>query len=70
VPRLRASAAEVETALNELACGSAAAYVDVPYMRQVWQMIQTQDTPEAFYKSITILTRGIMAGLFVNNFYA
>jgi asparagine synthase (glutamine-hydrolysing) len=70
VPRLRASASEVEAALNELARGPAAEYVDVPYMRQVWQMIQTEDTPEAFHKSITILTRGIMAGLFVNDFYA
>ncbi len=69
VPRLRASAGEVEAALNELARGLAAEYVDVPYMRQVWQMIQAQDTPEAFDKSVTILTRGIMAGLFVNGFY-
>jgi asparagine synthase (glutamine-hydrolysing) len=70
VPRLRASSGEVAAALNELACGPAAEYVDVPYMRQVWQMIQTDDTPEAFHKSITILTRGIMAGLFVNDFFA
>ncbi len=68
VPRLRACANEVEVALDELARGPAAAYVDVPYMRQVWQTIQTQDTPEAFHKAITILTRGIMAGLFVNGF--
>jgi asparagine synthase (glutamine-hydrolysing) len=66
VPRLRGCASEVETALDELAQGSAVEYVDVPYMREVWQMIQTQDTPEAFHKSVTVLTRGIMAGLFVN----
>ncbi|MCX6556470.1 MAG: asparagine synthase C-terminal domain-containing protein, partial [Candidatus Aminicenantes bacterium] len=66
VPRLRASASEVEMALTELARGSAVEYVDVPYMRRVWQMIQKQDTPDAFHKSVTILTRGIMAGLFVN----
>ena len=70
VPRLRACAGEVETALDELTTGPAAAYVDVPYIRQVWQMIQMQDTPEALRKAITILTRGIMAGLFVNDFYA
>jgi asparagine synthase (glutamine-hydrolysing) len=69
VPRLRACAMEVEIALNELARGPAAEYVDVTYMRQVWRMIQTDDTPEAFIKSITVLTRGIMAGLFVNQFY-
>ena len=70
VPRLRACASEVEAALDELAQGPAAGYVDVPYMREVWQLIQTQDTPEAFRKAITVLTRGIMAGLFVNEFNA
>lgn len=69
VPRLRASAGEVEAALNELDAGPAAAYVDAPYMREVWTMIQTNDTPEAFGKSVTVLTRGIMAGLWVNGFY-
>ena len=69
VPRLRACAAEVETALDELSNGPAAAYVDVPYLRGVWQRVQTQDTREAFLKATTILTRGIMAGLFVNGFY-
>jgi asparagine synthase (glutamine-hydrolysing) len=68
VPRLRACAAEVEAVLDELEHGPAAAYVDVAYMRDVWQLIQTQDTPEAYRKSITILTRGVMAGLFVNDF--
>lgn len=66
VPRLRVCAGEVEEALNELQSGPAAAYVDVPYMYEVWRMIQTQDTPEAFRKAVTVITRGIMAGLFVN----
>ena len=68
VPRLRADANAVETALDELARGPAAAYVDVPYMRQTWQLIQTHDTREAHSKAVTILTRGIGAGLFVNEF--
>jgi asparagine synthase (glutamine-hydrolysing) len=68
VPRLRACAEEVETALVELAAGPAAEYVNVPYMREVWRMIETEDSPEAFRKSATILTRGIMAGLWVNGF--
>jgi asparagine synthase (glutamine-hydrolysing) len=59
----------VEDALNELSQGPASEYVDINYMRQVWRMIQTEDTNEAFVKSITIMTRGIMAGLFVNRFY-
>ena len=66
VPRLRVCASEVETALNELAQGPAVDYVDVPHMREIWRTIQTQDTPEAFRTSVTVLTRGIMAGLFVN----
>jgi len=69
VLRLRACAEEVESALSDLARGPSAEYVDVEYMRQVWEMIQLNDTSEAFVKSITILTRGIMAGLFVNRFY-
>jgi asparagine synthase (glutamine-hydrolysing) len=69
VPRLRACAGEVEAALDELATGPAAAYVNVPQMRAVWTLIQTNDTQEAYYQAVTILTRGIMAGLWVNGFY-
>jgi len=69
VPRLRSCANEVEDVLNEIMRGPASEYVDVPYMRAVWKIIQTEDTNEAFVKSITVLTRGIMAGLFVNQFY-
>jgi asparagine synthase (glutamine-hydrolysing) len=70
VPRLRACADEVEVVLGELEHGPAATYVDVTYMRQAWQCIKTENTPDSFYKSATILTRGIMAGLFVNDHYA
>jgi asparagine synthase (glutamine-hydrolysing) len=66
VPRLRATGAEVETALDELDGGPAAGYVDVPYMREVWTMIQREDTPDAFRKAVSVLTRGIMGGLHVN----
>ena len=69
VPRLRASSDEVETALVEIETGPAAAYLDVPNMRRVWGMVQTEDTMEAFHKTVTVLTRGIMAGLFVNQFF-
>ncbi len=68
VPRLRACAAEVDCTLEELSHGRAAEYVDVAYMRNVWQMVKTQNTPEALRKSVTVLTRGIMAGLFVEQF--
>lgn len=69
VYRLRSSAKEVDSVLSELSAGAAAAYVDLPRMQQTWQLIQRQETLETHIKSVTILTRGIMAGLFVNKFY-
>jgi asparagine synthase (glutamine-hydrolysing) len=68
VPRLRACAAEVEAALDEIARGPGGGYVDVSRLRQAWAMIQAHDTPEAFQLAVTVLTRGVMAGLFVNEF--
>jgi asparagine synthase (glutamine-hydrolysing) len=66
VPRLRRHARDVESALDEVESGAAVTYLDVPYMREVWRMVQDDDTPEALTKSVTVLTRGIMAGLYVN----
>jgi len=60
----------VEAVLDELARGPAAEYVDVGYMRQVWSLAQTEDTHESFLRTSMVLPRGIMAGLFVNQFYA
>ena len=57
-------------ALVELQTGAAANYLDLLYIREVWQMIRTEDTPEASRKSGTGLTRGIAAGLLVNQFSA
>jgi asparagine synthase (glutamine-hydrolysing) len=69
VTRLRLSAAEVDATLHELTIGPSSAYIDVLYMKMVWQQILTEDSMETYSKSISILTRGIMAGLFVNHFY-
>lgn len=69
VPRLRACAAEVETALAELAHGPAAEYVDLNHMYQAWQVTQRENTNEAFVVSKQIVLRGIMIGLFVNDFH-
>ncbi|MFZ6027641.1 MAG: asparagine synthase-related protein [Chloroflexota bacterium] len=66
VPRLRAEAQRVEAVLDDLARGPAAVYLDVPYLRQSWQMIRVEDTPQAFLKATAVLTRGMMAGLFLN----
>jgi asparagine synthase (glutamine-hydrolysing) len=67
VPRLRASAEEVDDALDELAGGPAADYVDVPYMRETWRLIQREDTRETLRKAGIVLMRGIMGGLYVNS---
>lgn len=69
VPRLRANGCELELVLKELSSGPAAEYLNVPYMWQVWRKVQSDDTPEAYRLAITVLTRGIMGGLFVNGFY-
>lgn len=68
VPRLRDCSSEVEGALFELSQGPASEYIDADYMYQVWRMIRAENTIEAHQKAVTVLTRGIMAGLFVNHF--
>jgi asparagine synthase (glutamine-hydrolysing) len=70
VPRLRECTSDVDSVLKELSIGPAAQYVDVPYMYQTWQNIQTQDSPESSLLARTVVCRGIMAGLFVNKFSA
>ncbi len=66
VARLRSCAGEVDEALDELAAGAATAYVDVGHMRDCWQAIQREDTSETHRMAVSIVTRGIMAGLFAN----
>lgn len=68
VPRLRASADDVEDALSEIGHGPAAAYVDVPRLRAAWEKIATGDTRETRILATVVLMRGVMAGLFVNGF--
>ena len=68
VVRLRACADEVEGALAEIEKGPGADYVDCASLRNVWQVIQVEDSPRAFQWSVSILTRGIMGGLFVNDY--
>jgi len=68
VPRLRHSAAAVEGALAEIENGPAAAYVSVTTMRKAWERMRTEDSPGSSRLAVDVLTRGIMAGLFVNGF--
>jgi asparagine synthase (glutamine-hydrolysing) len=68
--RLRDSAGEVEETLTEVAQGPASGYVDVAHMRRIWTLIREQNTPQALGGAGSVLMRGLMAGLFVNRFYA
>ena len=68
VPRLRQFSGDVEEALAEVAAGPGAAFVDVEKMRRVWTQVQTEDSRQALSLSASLLTRGLMAGLFVNGF--
>jgi asparagine synthase (glutamine-hydrolysing) len=61
--------AEILLSLEELEKGPAADYVDVSYMREVWEFIKCTESPDAHTMTGNILLRGIMAGLYVNNFY-
>ncbi len=68
VPRLRACADEVESALDDVANGPAAAYVSSLRLRQAWDRVKAEDNQESFRCAAAVLARGIMAGLFVNGF--
>jgi asparagine synthase (glutamine-hydrolysing) len=68
VPRLRFHADEVTEALDEVGRGPGAAYLDMARLAAVWQRVQVEDTPDVSRLAFTVLTRGIMAGLFVNAF--
>jgi asparagine synthase (glutamine-hydrolysing) len=74
VARLRHFPGDMEGALSEISSGPGADYVDVSRMRDVWDQIgrstDAEDTPELFRLAVSVLTRGIMAGLFVNRFSA
>ncbi len=66
VSRLRHCAEEVDDALEELETGPARAYLDVGHMRDSWRTIRRQDTTDTHRLGVSVLTRGIMGGLFAN----
>jgi asparagine synthase (glutamine-hydrolysing) len=66
--RLRAEAAQVEATLDALEHSPAVEYLHMPHLRQVWRTIQSEDSNQAFIQSLTILTRGLMAGLFIKRY--
>jgi asparagine synthase (glutamine-hydrolysing) len=66
VNRLRACSEDVNAALEELRAGPAVAYVDVDHMANAWRAIQREDSIETHRLAVSVLTRGIMGGLFAN----
>ncbi|MDD4921043.1 MAG: asparagine synthase-related protein [Bacteroidales bacterium] len=67
--RFRISANEVEIALDELSSGPAAAFVNVSYLRNIWSVIRTGGGIKGSFRYGFHLSRGIMAGLWINEFY-
>ncbi len=67
VPRLRAHADEVEAVLDEISRGPAAAFIDSARLAVAWQRVQVEDSPAVLRLTMTTLTRGMMAGMFVNS---
>ena len=62
--RLVASAAEVERTLDQLeASPLPGRYLDLARMRRVWDTLKQGVGPDTTHSAVTILTRGIMAGL-------
>ena len=67
--RLIASAPEVEQALGEIgASGLAGQYLNLPRMRRVWDLIRRRVDYDSTHQAMTILARGMMAGLFLVSF--
>lgn len=69
VPRLRRNAPAVIQALDEVSKGPGAEYVDVPKMRRTLERVCVEDSPATYMDAFGVLCRGLMAGLFVNQFF-
>jgi len=64
--RLLRTAPEMEAALAELAASERVTrYLDVDRMRTVWADLQTRVDAQTTHRAVTILLRGLMAGLFL-----
>lgn len=64
--RLHASGAEVEEALDEVSTGLAPDYLNLDAMRAAWRDVRDRPTPLTTHRAGTILLRGLMAGLWLN----
>jgi asparagine synthase (glutamine-hydrolysing) len=65
VLRLRAERDAVEACLDRLEHSPAAGYVSLPALRGAWATALSQDSPQALIDAVSVLTRGLMAGLFI-----
>ena len=66
--RLLAYPREMDSALNRVAAVPAAAEVlDIVAMRGAWQALKTEVTPQNASRASSLLLRGLMAGLFLEN---
>ena len=64
--RLRQSSEHVEAALAQVEDSDAAcSIVDPVRLRAAWRVVSSQDTRDAYRQSVSILTRGLMVGIFV-----
>ena len=67
--RLLDSASEVDQALNEIeTSGLAREYISLERIRRTWDALRREVNAETTYQTVTILTCGIMAGLFLRGF--
>ncbi len=59
---------EMDTTLHRLSMNpQIAAYLDLDRMRQVWQELRTEQTPQTASRTSTLLLRGIMCGCFIED---
>jgi len=64
--RIRAEAPDVSQTLDEMRRSPLVnEYLSMPRVDQAWREVQSGDTPEAHSAAVTIVTRGIGAGLFL-----
>lgn len=67
--RLQKSANEVEQILAQLQSAPASGYLNVTRMRQVWDDVLQGPELQSTHLAVTILLRGISAGIFLNSVY-
>ena len=60
---------EMEAVLGSLESAPAVTeYLNLPALRSAWQALQAHVTPQTAQQATTLLLRGVMAGLFLQQF--